>query len=843
LKSFFKNVLRTITILSILTTFNLGFDLSTSKVYAAPNSENFESQTLGWRIATPITIGDWRFGFIKGNGDTEQNFSDDTNPGAYVEVANNDKYSVYSLGSSPNKFAFLTGYYAQSGTEDEVNQNSDKVATISSKSGEKFKLISFKIEDGGGTGNAADYVVSGYRDGVLVSKALGSEATWNFRAPYGQTTTVKPFENNSLFDNIDEFRIQYLDGSVGVNFLIDDIVLGTTTPTASLAGSTIKSGTNITLTSETGATIYYTTGINPTDPTTSSNSVASGGSIAITGNPGETIKVKALAVNSGKENSTVSTFTYTIQPKQTLTVTGITAQNKQYDGTTTAILTGTAALSGTIQSGDKVTLSGTPTAQFATKDVGDGKAVTVSGYTLTGADAAYYDLTQPTGLTADITKKDVSISGITSNSKSYDGTTTATLNLSAENFSGKIEGDDLTIDTSSASVMFADASVGTGKTVNVSGLKLGGTDKDNYNLSNSSFTLTADINAVNPVLSVSTDGIGNISINGGSNTPSKTESYPLGTVVTLTAIETDSTNSPFMHWVDGNNSVVSDSKEYTFILKKDTNLKAVFSTKTDNTHLVVFKNGNNNEIIQRVYVDKTATTVLYPADPYMYGYKFNGWDKDSTAIQANNGDVEVTAEFTKDATAYNVTVNDGTITAVNAGTTSVNSGTYDIKDYVVVTANSATTGQQFSHWEDSNGNIVCYDTNYKFYVSSDVTLTAKYVSQGTTVEKKASIGVIGVKDANNISFITQRIVPDGCSLVSHGIIVTKDGSLTKDTFEIGATGVFKSTATTTGLLGTYIVTIGNVPSGQTRYARGYAIYKDSKGNEFTLYSDISSETM
>lgn len=95
--------------------------------------------------------------------------------------------------------------------------------------------------------------------------------------------------------------------------------------------------------------------------------------------------------------------TFRITPKA-LTVSGVAASNKVYDGTTTATIT--ASLQG-VADGDSVQLT-TPAADFDTKDAGTGKAVTIAAggsFTISGADAANYTLTQPTasGLTADIT--------------------------------------------------------------------------------------------------------------------------------------------------------------------------------------------------------------------------------------------------------------------------------------------------------------------------------------------------------------------------------------------------------------------------------------------------------
>lgn len=73
----------------------------------------------------------------------------------------------------------------------------------------------------------------------------------------------------------------------------------------------------------------------------------------------------------------------------------MSAGNKVYNGNTLADLFGTASVSPL--GSDAVVLSGTGIANFADKNVGNNKTVTVSGYTLSGADAANYNLVQPTG--------------------------------------------------------------------------------------------------------------------------------------------------------------------------------------------------------------------------------------------------------------------------------------------------------------------------------------------------------------------------------------------------------------------------------------------------------------
>jgi hypothetical protein len=122
----------------------------------------------------------------------------------------------------------------------------------------------------------------------------------------------------------------------------------------------------------------------------------------------------AIIVGAGTTIITASqagdvTHNPAIEVPQSLTVTplgitiiGLSAQDKPYDTNTTATLTGIPVLDPAPINSDDVTISGTPVANFATANVGL-QAVTVTGYTLGGAKAGNYALTQPTVADATIT--------------------------------------------------------------------------------------------------------------------------------------------------------------------------------------------------------------------------------------------------------------------------------------------------------------------------------------------------------------------------------------------------------------------------------------------------------
>jgi hypothetical protein len=87
-----------------------------------------------------------------------------------------------------------------------------------------------------------------------------------------------------------------------------------------------------------------------------------------------------------------------------LTVSGLTVNNKVYDGTTAGTLNTNGYTLNTVVGGDAVTLATNgSTATFASPNVANNINVTVAGLSLGGAQATNYSLTQPTGLAANIT--------------------------------------------------------------------------------------------------------------------------------------------------------------------------------------------------------------------------------------------------------------------------------------------------------------------------------------------------------------------------------------------------------------------------------------------------------
>jgi len=159
-----------------------------------------------------------------------------------------------------------------------------------------------------------------------------------------------------------------------------------------------------------------------------------------------------------------------------ISVQGLSASDKVYDGRDTASISGTP--SGALP-GDQLQI-GSLEGRFSDKNVGTNKAVIVTGGALSGADAGNYRLDGLGNTTASITPRAAQI-GITGQvQKEYDGTQAATLGAGQYALSGILDADAVTVAGPTAG-RYDSADAGQGKTVTVSGpFVISGADAINY---------------------------------------------------------------------------------------------------------------------------------------------------------------------------------------------------------------------------------------------------------------------------------------------------------------------------------------------------------------------------
>ena len=175
------------------------------------------------------------------------------------------------------------------------------------------------------------------------------------------------------------------------------------------------------------------------------------------GNSGNNYSVTFVAAAAGTINT------------RSLIVTA-TGQNRAYDGTTAAPVT----LADNRVSGDVLTTS-YASASFADKNAGTGKTVSVSGISITGADAGNYSANAAATTTAGITARPVTVTAA-ANSKVYDGTTTAAATPTIT--SGSL----VAGDTGSFTESYDTKNAGAGKTLTPTGSIGDGNGGNNYSV-------------------------------------------------------------------------------------------------------------------------------------------------------------------------------------------------------------------------------------------------------------------------------------------------------------------------------------------------------------------------
>lgn len=271
-------------------------------------------------------------------------------------------------------------------------------------------------------------------------------------------------------------RITMLNNSSDELWVIDDVQL-----TGTIAGSTITTGNSGVLSGALTAT-YGTASATPRTATVTGTSLTANitataatnfevssdnntwGSTATftqtSGSASGTLYVRLVAtapVSGSYNNITAATLSSTgatnVLVKTTtsgnsvtaksLTITGLTGNDKVYDGTATATFSGTPAYSGLVN-GETFSVTGTASALFTSPtpaaNVGSGKTITVSGYT---APSTNYSVTQPT-LTGNITAATPTITATGTATYTYSGsaqgpasaTTTGTSTTYTYSYSG-----------------------------------------------------------------------------------------------------------------------------------------------------------------------------------------------------------------------------------------------------------------------------------------------------------------------------------------------------------------------------------------------------------------------
>src|SRR5258706_2112403 len=358
----------------------------------------------------------------------------------------------------------------------------------------------------------------GVRPSVLTSTELtytlgGATSTW------GRTWAVGDFTNAN-------FAVKLTSTGSGGTISVDQVkvkiyytlpnstitqtaVSGSYGGTASMSATLTDSTTTLPIS---GQTISFSlNGASVGSAVTNASGVATLASASLSGISAGDYPTGALASFAGGGGYAATSITADLRVIGTATVLTVSPASGTYTGDTG---TGTVSLSATLTEGGSP-LSGY-TIDFNLGGVSQGSATTnasgvatvtgasgnLAGYsagTFTGEVAASFagssshDMSSGgAALTVNPLTLTVSSTGLTPANKTYDAGTAATLtNGSPTLNAGVISPDVVSLDSSAAAGTFSDANIGTGKTVQISGLTLTGADAGNYSLTQP--TRTANI--------------------------------------------------------------------------------------------------------------------------------------------------------------------------------------------------------------------------------------------------------------------------------------------------------------------------------------------------------------
>ena len=518
----------------------------------------------------------------------------------------------------------------------------------------------------GVTGGSAPGMLSYTPDGSYTGVALeGNQLTVDSSVATGTTITIKVTAEETGNYNKEEqtFTVKVADkntATVTITGLPDTVTYGQEfTLTASQTGDT--TGANKKWTWDYDQEYFKRVGPNANTETITLQAIKAS-------TPSKDITA-TYESGTHKGSATVNA----VVEKKEVTVSGIAAENKEYDGGTTATVNASGAtITGEVD-GDDLTVSVAAGSTFDSADAGS-RTVTLGTLTLGGTSAGNYTLAasgNQTTATANITAKNVSISAATVNDKDYDGNANAT--VPSVTITGVSSALSMGTDFDVTSATFPDADADTANvdvTINVA---LKGTAANNYNLTNGMgyvVTSAAKINKATYSGPAPTKTVNILKNYAGVQTgtltaadffttaPAEAKITVLpspGTVTIMSSVDVDASGNLTYHskpniaaTADENCAVTISSKNYT-----DINATLTFKLvdKTDVNAQITFPNGTltYNGAGQKY---EKATISGVSGGTWNYTYVANsgtGASLDSAGLPKTAGTYTVTAKYEDDA--------------------------------------------------------------------------------------------------------------------------------------------------------------------------------------------------
>ncbi|MBB6501999.1 YDG domain-containing protein [Pedobacter cryoconitis] len=480
---------------------------------------------------------------------------------------------------------------------------------------------------------------------------------------------------------------------------------------------------------------------------------------------------------------------------------------KTYDGTTTATLAG-ANYTFTGKVGvENVALNNPVSGTYDLKNVGS-RTVTVTGLTLTGTDAANYTLST-TSVTAPGTITSATIVPTLAGTitKTYDGTTAATLAAGNYSFTGKVGTENVALNNPVSGTY--DLKNAGSRTVTVTGLALTGTDAINYTLSTLSLTAPGTITSatITPTLA------GTI-----------TKTYDGTTTATLAAA-----NYSFTGKVGTENVALNNPSSGTY------DLKNVGSRTVTVTGLALIGTDAINYTLSTLSLTAPGTITSAVIVPVLAGTITKVYDGTTTAtLTAGNYSfsglvgTENVALNNPAAGTYDLkTAGSRTVTVTGLALTGTDAANYTLSTLSLTAPGTITTATitpvlagTITKVYDGNVTAVLSTANFNILgvIGTDaVTLinppigTYNIKDAGSRVVTAIGLSLSGV-DAVNYTLSTTTVTAPG-TITSATIIPVLAGTITKPYDGTTAATLTAANYSFSGLVGVENVTLNNPASG------------------------------
>ena len=321
----------------------------------------------------------------------------------------------------------------------------------------------------------------------------------------------------------------------------------------------------------------------------------------------------------------------------------------------------------------------------------------------------------------------------------------------------------------------------------------------------------------------------------------------------------------FRYWVDKSGNIISSDKNYSFVLSGNTVLDAYYTPINDNPNIgvVYFRNAYSQLFSSRTY--SVTDEISFPTlIPIKMGCIFKGWyladdtgmpstveatnDSIHSAMTVKNAIVIVPDYYESgEIFTLNIEYTDGEIQLADSGSEQVGIG--QVKDVTAPSIQDYT----FAYWM-INDQIISYDKKVSVRRGTTDTVTLKAVYSKETVDKKALVEITQMfasrqesASANTyvLSTIMQYYVPNGSVISKSGFVYGVNGNLfggedASERLVLGGTDVYDKQSGLATLRGIFTYNLTTTNPERVLYIRGYVIYRDSKGELHTIYSDIRS---